>query len=75
VSHVESCHAVEAVDLASAWFWGFLEKKLLNARGYARKFLRSGMLYRPSESLINAASFLACTRKKIFAWGMWVFCE
>jgi len=23
----------------------------------------------------DAASLLVCTRKQIFAWGMWVFCE
>jgi len=23
----------------------------------------------------DAASLLACTRKKFFAWGVWVFCE
>jgi len=38
-------------SLASAWFRGFLEKKCLNARGFAREFLWSGMLYRPGSSL------------------------
>jgi len=37
--------------LASAKIQGFLEKKYLNARGFAREFLWSGMLYRPSKSL------------------------
>jgi len=27
------------------------------------------------EASKDAASLLVCTRKKIFAWGMWVFCE
>jgi len=34
-----------------AAFGDFREKKRLNACGFARKFLRSGMLYRPSKSL------------------------
>jgi len=35
--------------LASARIRGFSEKRL-NARGFAREFLRSGMLYWPSKS-------------------------
>jgi len=23
----------------------------------------------------GSASFLACTRKKFFGWGLWIFCE
>jgi len=37
--------------LAPGWFRRFLQKKRLNARGFAREFLRSGMLYRLGESL------------------------
>jgi len=55
--------------LASGCFQGFSEKKRLNARGFAREFLWSSMLYRPGESLKNAASLLVCTRKKIFLLG------
>ena len=32
-------------------FGDFRKKKRLNARGFAQKFLRSGMLYRPGKSL------------------------
>jgi len=48
-----------------------LEKKRLNARGFAREFLRSGMLYRPGKSRVTdlveaskeTASLPVCTRK------------
>ena len=55
--------------LASSRFQGFLEKKRLNARGFAREFLWSSMLYRPGKSLKNAANLLVCTRKKVFCLG------
>jgi len=55
--------------------FGDFRKKRLNARGFAREFLRSGMLYRPGKVSKDAASLLVCTRKKIFAWGVQVFCE
>jgi len=49
---VSSCTAARSsLTLASAWFWGFLEKKRLNARGFAWELLRSGMLYSPGKSL------------------------
>jgi len=37
--------------LASTRIRGFSEKKRLNAHGFAREFLWSGMLYRPGKSL------------------------
>ena len=61
--------------LASVRIRGFSKKKRLNVRGFAREFLRSGMLYRPGKSLKDAASLLVCIWKKIFAWVMRVFCE
>ena len=38
-------------SLASGCFRGFSGKNRLNARGFAREFLQSDMLYRPSKSL------------------------
>ena len=38
-------------SLASGCFRRFSEKKRLNARGFAREYLRSYMLYRPGKSL------------------------
>jgi len=57
-------------SLASGWFLGFSKKKRLNARGFARKFLWSGMLYRPGRSLKRRGKSLVCTWKKIFCLGV-----
>ena len=54
---------------------GFSRKKHQNARGFAPEFLRSGQLNRPGKRLKDAASLLVCTRKKIFAWRLQIFCE
>jgi len=63
-------------SLASARIQGFLEKKHLNARGFAREFLRSGMLYRPGKSLKRRGKSSRLHSKKIFfAWEVRVFCE
>ena len=60
-------------SLASDRIRGF-SKKYLNARGFAREFLWSGMLYRHVNSLKRR--LLVCTRKKIFCLGyagfLWV---
>ena len=55
--------------LAPGWFRWFSEKKRLNARGFAREFLRSGMLYRP-----GGQSSTLHTKKNFFLGGC-VFCE
>jgi len=52
--------------LASGCFWGFSEKKHLNARGFLREFLRSGMLYRPGKSLKRHGKSSSLHLKKIF---------
>jgi len=61
--------------LASTRIRGFSEKKHLNARGFAREFLWSGMLYRSGKSLIRRGKSSSLHLKKIFAWELQVFCE
>jgi len=56
-------------SLASAWFQGFLEKKCLNARGFAWEFLRSGMFCRPGKSLKRRDKSSSLHSKKIFVLG------
>ena len=55
--------------LASTRIRGFLEKKRLNARGFAREFLWSGMLYRPGNSLKRRGKSSSLHSKKIFLLG------
>ena len=52
--------------LASARFRGFSEKKRLNTCGFAREFLRFGMLYRPSKSLKRHGKSSNLHSKKMF---------
>jgi len=63
-------------SLASGWFQGFSEKKHLNARGFAREFLRSGMLYRTGKSLKRRGKSSSLHSKKKFCSGdvgfLWV---
>ena len=54
---------------ASVWFWGFLGKKHLNARGFAWEFLRTGMLYRPGKSLKRCGKSSSLHLKKNFCLG------
>jgi len=52
----------------------FQKKKRLNAHGFAREFLWSGMLYRPGESLKRRGKSSSLHTKKIyFAWGVRFF--
>jgi len=55
--------------LASARIRGFSGKKRLNARGFAREFLRSGMLHRPGESIKKRGQSSRLHSKKIFLLG------
>ena len=56
-------------SLASGCFRGFSEKKRLNARGFARKFFRSGMLCRPGKSLKRRNKSSSLHSKKFFCLG------
>ena len=56
-------------SLASAWIQGFLEKKRLIERGFARDFLQSGTLYRPGESLKRRGKSSSLHSKKMFCLG------
>ena len=60
-------------SLASARIQGFLQKKRLNARGFAREFLQSGMLYRPGKRLKKRSKSSSLHSKKIFLLGSAVF--
>jgi len=66
---------IESNSLASGCFRGFSEKKHLNARGFAREFLWSGMLYRPGKSIKRRGKSSILHSKKIFCLGVAVFCE
>jgi len=50
-------------------FGNFREKKHLNARGFAREFLRSSMLYWPSKSLKRRGKSSRLQSKKNFLLG------
>jgi len=56
-------------------FGDFRKKKRLNARGFAREFLRSGMLYRPGKSVKKHGTSSSLHSKKNFLLGGAVFCE
>ena len=56
-------------SLVSGCIRGFLEKKRLNTRGFAREFLRSGMLYRPGKSRERRGKSSSLHSKKIFLLG------
>jgi len=60
-------------SLASARFQGFLEKKRLNACGFAQEFLQSGMLYRPGKSLKRRGKSSSLHSKKNFCLGVVFF--
>ena len=59
-----------------AGFGDFQKKKRLNPRGFAREFLRSGLLYRPSKSLKRRGKSSSLHSKKSFCLGdagfLWV---
>jgi len=52
-----------------AAFGDFRKKTRLNARGFAREFLRSGMLYRPGKSLTKCRKSSSLHSKKYFLLG------
>jgi len=56
-------------------FGDFQEKNRLNGHGFAREFLRSGMLYRPGKSLKRHGKASSLHSKKMFCLGVRVFCE
>ena len=55
--------------LRIARFRGFSAKKHLNARGFAREFLRSCMLYRPGKSIKKRGQSSRLDSKKNFCEG------
>jgi len=61
--------------LVSARIRGFSKRKHLNARGFAREYLWSGMLYRPGKSLKRCGKSSSLHSKKTFCLGVRFFCE
>ena len=63
--------------LASTRIGDFRKKKRLNARGFAREYLQSGMLYRPGKSLKRRGKSSSLNSKKNFLVGgcRFFFCE
>jgi len=53
-----------------AAFRNFRKENRLNARGFAREFLRSGMLYRPGKSLKRRRKSSSLHWKKNFCLGV-----
>jgi len=72
MSKLKACFFILVFSLASAWFRGFSEKNA-SARGFAREFLRSGMLYRPGKSLKRCGKSFSLHSKKNFCLGGAVF--
>jgi len=72
--HIDIVLGTQSV-LASARIRGFSEKKRLNARGFAREFLRSGMLYWPGKSLKRRWKSSRLHSKKNFCLGGAFFFE
>ena len=56
-------------------FGDFRKKTRLNARNFAREFIRSSVLYRSGKSLKRHGKSSSLHSKKFFAWGVRVFCE
>jgi len=56
-------------SLVSARIRAFSEKKHLNARDFAREYLRSGMVYRPGKSHKRLGNSSSLHSKKIFLLG------
>ena len=50
-------------------FGDFRKYNRLNARGFVREFLRSGMLYRPGKSLKRRGKSSSLHSKKFFLLG------
>jgi len=68
----------------SQWFltlwrpaaFGDFRKKRLNARGFAREYLRSWSGYGPGQSVKRRSKSSGLHSKKVFyAWGLRDFCE
>jgi len=77
--HLNLCVTEDLAMLLTLWrplaFGDFRKKKRLNARGFAREFLQSGMLYRPGKSLKRCGKSSSLHSKRIFCLGVRVFCE
>ena len=61
--------------LASGWFWRFSQKNSSFWLPYQRPSSSADCARELFKGSNGSASLVDCTRKKIFAWGMRVFCE
>jgi len=52
-----------------------VRKKSLNACGFAWKYLYSYKGYGPGRGVKRRSKSSSMHSKKIFAWGMWVYCQ
>jgi len=57
--------------LASGWFWGFLSKKHLNARGFAPELLRFSRFYRLGKRLKKRSKSSRLHSKQDLLCGGW----
>ena len=63
------------LTLASGWFWRFSQKKSSFWLPYQRPSSSADCTRELFNDSNGSASLVDCTRKKFFAWGVWVFCE
>jgi len=61
--------------LSSSCFWGFLKKNTETHMALRGNFSCSVSATDLVEASKDTASLLVCTRKKIFGWGLHIFCE
>ena len=61
--------------LASGWFWRFSQKNCSFRLPYQRPSSSADCARELFNGSNGSASLVDCTRKKIFAWGVRVFCE
>jgi len=70
------CHIfVIALTLSRPAEIGDLKKKHWNSCGFVKEGISPVSTTDPVKVLKDVESLLACTRKKLFAWGLCVFCE
>ena len=62
-------------SMASGWFWRFSKKNSCFRLPYQRPSSSADCARELFNGSNGSASLVDCTRKKIFAWGVRVFCE
>ena len=67
---IKQTYRTQVNTLASGRFWGFRNKKRLNARGFAQEYLCSCTGYRPGRSIERHSKSSSLHSKKIFCSGV-----